>query len=176
MREKYKTYENIKLNNIAVGEKKTKKTLNIASHSGNSSFFEIKKDSKWLNLRSKQLGISKENYIAKKIEVNLDTVDTYCNTNSINKINIMKIDTQLYEQQVLMGSEKMIKNQKIDAIEIEIVFSDVYEKYVNFSDIEKYLLPNNYRFSGIELHNNSLFSGSIFFADILFLNKSKFNL
>ena len=88
----------------------------------------------------------------------------------------MKIDTQLYEQQVLMGSEKMIKNQKIDAIEIEIVFSDVYEKYVNFSDIEKYLLPNNYRFSGIELHNNSLFSGSIFFADILFLNKSKFNL
>ena len=176
LREKYKTYENIKLNNIAVGEKKTKKTLNIASHSGNSSFFEIKKDSKWLNLRSKQLGISKENYIAKKIEVNLDTVDTYCNTNSINKINIMKIDTQLYEQQVLMGSEKMIKNQKIDAIEIEIVFSDVYEKYVNFSDIEKYLLPNNYRFSGIELHNNSLFSGSIFFADILFLNKSKFNL
>ena len=88
----------------------------------------------------------------------------------------MKIDTQLYEQQVLMGCENMLKNQKIDAIEIEIVFSSAYEKYVNFSDIEKYLLPHNYRFSGIELHNNSLFGGSIFFADMLFLNKSKFNL
>ena len=161
---------------MALGEKKTKKTLNIASHSGNSSFIEIKKNSDWLDLRSKQLGINKENYITKKIGVNLDTVDTYCSTNSINNINIMKIDTQLYEQQVLMGCENMIKNQKIDALEIEIVFSSVYEKYVNFSDIEKYLLPYNYRFSGIELHNNSLFSGSIFFADILFLNKSKFNL
>jgi len=176
LKKKYKNYDNISLVNLAVGEKKTKKTLNIASHSGNSSFFEIKKDSDWLDLRSKQLGINKKNYITKKIEVNLDTVDTYCNTNSIDNINIMKIDTQLYEQQVLMGCENMIKNQKIDAIEIEIVFSSVYEKYVNFSDIEKYLLPYNYRFSGIELHNNSLFSGSIFFADILFLNKSKFNL
>ena len=176
LKKKYNNYDNISLVNLAVGKEKTKKTLNIAGHSGNSSFFEIKKDSDWLNLRSEQLGINKENYITKKIEVNLDTVDSYCNTNSINNINIMKIDTQLYEQQVLMGCENMIKNQKIDAIEIEIVFSSVYEKYVNFSDIEKYLLPYNYRFSGIELHNNSLFGGSIFFADILFLNKSKFNL
>ena len=88
----------------------------------------------------------------------------------------MKIDTQLYEQQVLVGSKNMISNQKIDALEIEIVFSSVYEKYINFSDIEKHLLEYNYRFSGINLTNNSLFGGSIFFADILFLNKSKFNL
>ena len=132
LKKKYNNYNNISLVNQAVGEKKTKKTLNIAGHSGNSSFFGIKKDSDWLNLRSEQLGINKDNYITKKIEVNLDTVDSYCSTNSINNINIMKIDTQLYEQQVLMGCENMIKNQKIDAIEIEIVFSSVYEKYVNF--------------------------------------------
>ena len=176
LKKKYYNYDNIKLNNLALGEEKTKRTLNITGHTGNSSFFEIKKDSNWVKLRSEQLGINKENYVTKKTEVNLDTVDSYCNTNSINNINIMKIDTQLYEQQVLMGSENMIKNQKIDAIEIEIVFSSVYKKYVNFSDIEKYVLPYNYRFSGIELHNNSLFGGPIFFADILFLNKSKFNL
>ena len=175
-KKKYKNFDNIRINNLAIGEKKTKKNLNIAGHSGNSSFFEMKKDSNWLKIRSEQLGIDKENYKTSKIEVNLDTVDSYCDENSINKINIMKIDTQLYEQQVLKGSENMIKNQKIDAIEIEIVFSSVYEKYVNFSDIEKYLLPHNYRFSGIELHNNSLFGGAIFFADLLFLNKSKFNL
>ena len=110
LKKKYNNYANIKLNNLALGEKKTKKTLNIAGHSGNSSFFEIKKDSNWLKLRSEQLGINKENYITKKIEVNLDTVDSYCNTNSINNINIMKIDTQLYEQQVLMGSKNMIEN------------------------------------------------------------------
>ena len=154
----------------------TKKTLNIASHSGNSSFFEVKKKSNWLKLRSQQLGIDEENYISKKIEVGLETVDSYCKNNSVNRIDIMKIDTQLYEEQVLKGSENMIKNEKIDAIEIEIVFSSAYEKYVCFSDIEKYLLPHNYRFSGINLHNNNLFSGTIFFADVLFLNKTKFKL
>ena len=176
LKKKYNNKVNIKLNNLALGEIKTKKTFNITGHSGNSSFLEIKKDSDWVKLRSEQLGINNENYVSSKVEVNLDTVDSYCSKNSINNINIMKIDTQGYEQQVLMGSENMIKNQKIDAIEIEIVFSSVYNKYVNFSDIEKYLLPYNYRFSGIELHNNSLFGGPIFFADVLFLNKKKFNL
>tara|TARA_Y100001958_G_scaffold22236_1_gene13579 strand:- start:600 stop:1370 length:771 start_codon:yes stop_codon:yes gene_type:complete len=176
LEKKYQNFKNVKLNNIALGEKITKKTLNIASHSGNSSFFEVKKKSNWLKLRSQQLGIDEENYISKKIEVGLETVDSYCKNNSVNRIDIMKIDTQLYEEQVLKGSENMIKNEKIDAIEIEIVFSSAYEKYVCFSDIEKYLLPHNYRFSGINLHNNNLFSGTIFFADVLFLNKTKFKL
>jgi len=176
LKEKYYNFKNIKLNNLAIGEEKTKKTLNITAHSGNSSFLDIKKDTNWIKLRTGQLGINTENYVTKKIEVDLDTVDSYCNNNSINKIDILKMDTQLYEEQVLIGSEKMIRNQNIDAIEIEIVFSSVYEKYACFSDIEKYLIPNNYRFSGIRLHNNNLFSGSIFFADILYLNKTKFNL
>ena len=87
------------MNNLALGEN-NKKTLNIASHSGNSSFLKSEK-SNWLKLRSKQLGIDEENYISKKIEVGLETVDSYCKNNSVNRIDIMKIDTQLYEEQVL---------------------------------------------------------------------------
>lgn len=176
LKRKYNNFDNIKLNNFALGEEKTEKIFNITGHSGNSSFLKTKIDSKWLEIRSKQLGVLKNNYISKQINVNLDTVDNYCYNNSISNINIMKIDTQLYEQEVLMGSKNMISSQKIDALEIEIVFSNVYEKYINFSDIEKHLLDYNYRFSGINLNNNSLFGGSIFFADILYLNKSKFNL
>ena len=88
----------------------------------------------------------------------------------------MKIDTQLYEDKVLMGSENLLKKGMIDAIELEITFSKVYEKYFSFSDIEKYLIPNNFRFSAIKTHNNNLFSGAIFFAVVLYLNKNKFKL
>ena len=66
----------------------------------------------------------------------------------------------------------MIEEQKIDAIELEIIFSSVYEKYFSISDLEKYLLPNGYRFSAIRLNNNNIFSGTIFFADTLFLKKN----
>ena len=59
----------------------------------------------------------------------------------------------------------------IDAIELEITFSKVYEKYFSFSDIEKYLIPNNFRFSAIKTHNNNLFSGAIFLQSRFILTK-----
>ena len=42
-------------------------------------------------------------------------------------------------------------------------------KYLSFSDLEKYLLPNNYRLVGIDLENNNLFSGLVFFEIISFI-------
>ena len=57
-----------------------------------------------------------------------------------------------------------------------IVRDKVYEKYFSFSDFEKYLIPNNFRFSAIQTHNNNLFSGAIFFAIALYLNKNKYEL
>ena len=88
----------------------------------------------------------------------------------------MKVDTQMFEEQVLIGSKKMIEEQKIDAIELEIILSSIYEKYFSISDLEKYLLPNGYRLSAMRLNNNNIFSGTVFFADTLFLKKNKFNI
>ena len=176
LKKKYGSCDNIKLNNIAVGREKTSKILNITGHSGSSSFFNFKKDTRWIKLRSKQLGIKQEDYITKKIEVEVDTIDSYCEINKIDHIDIMKVDTQLFEEEVLIGSKNMIKDQKIDAIELEITFSSVYDKYFNFSDLEKYLIQNGYRFSAIRLNNNNIFTGSIFFADVLFLSKKKFDI
>ena len=80
LKKKYGSLKNIRLNNFAVGKEKTKKILNVTGHTGNSSFFNLNKDTEWLKLRSKQLGVSQENYITNKIEVSVDTVDSYCVT------------------------------------------------------------------------------------------------
>ena len=176
LKKNYGSFKNIRLNNFAFGKEKTNKILNVAGHTGSSSFFNLNKDTEWLKLRSKQLGVSQENYITKKIEVEVDTVDSYCETKKIDHIDIMKVDTQLFEEQVLIGSKRMIEEQRIDAIELEITFSSVYKKYFSFSDLEKYLLPNGYRFSAMRLNNNNIFSGTIFFADTLYLKKNKFNI
>ena len=56
------------------------------------------------------------------------------------------------------------------------MFDNVYEKYFSFSDIEKYLLPNNFRMVGIYLSSNSLFGNLTFFADIFYLNKDYYEL
>ena len=52
LKEKYSNNKNIKLNNIALGDKKNKKYFNVTEHSANSSFLELKKDTNWIKLRS----------------------------------------------------------------------------------------------------------------------------
>ena len=41
--------------------------------------------------------------------------------NDINVINLLKIDTQGFEDKVLLGSTDKLKNNKIDIIELELV-------------------------------------------------------
>ena len=56
---------------------------------------------------------------------------------------MLKIDTQGYEDKVLIGCQETLKKNKIKAIIVEIMFDNVYEKYFSFSDIEKYINPND---------------------------------
>ena len=105
--------------------------------------------------------------------VNVGTLDEYCLRYNIEKIDILKIDTQGYEDHVLEGAVKSIKDDIIKAIELEIIFDDTYDRYLTFSDIERYLLPY-FRFCGIKNYNQNLFEGINFFAEILYLNKKLF--
>ena len=60
----------------------------------------------------------------RKIESILGKYEKKCF--KVEKKNRKKIRRSIY------STKKILKNQKIDAIEIEIVFSSVYNKYVNF--------------------------------------------
>ena len=51
--------------------------------------------------------------ILKDQEVNIISIDEYCETNSISKIDLLKIDTQGYEEQVLSGCYNLIKNNSV---------------------------------------------------------------
>ena len=88
----------------------------------------------------------------------------------------MKLDVQLYEDKVLEGSLNSLKNDKIKIIEVEVIFNDYYEKYFNFSDIEKYLITNNFRMVGMDLLNNNILKGSLFLANVYYFNKKYFKI
>ena len=56
------------------------------------------------------------------------------------------------------------------------MFDNVYDKYFSFSDLEKYIIPYNFRMVGIQLGNNNLFSSLNFFADVYYFNKNFYKL
>ena len=55
--------------------------------------------------------------------VQVETLDNYCQRNSISKIDLLKIDTQGYDLEVLRGAKQMLSEHRI----IEITFIDIYQ-------------------------------------------------
>jgi len=176
LKNKYKEDKKIILNNFAVGDKRETKSFYITAKSGSSSFNKVNFDTKWIEKRSKQFNTTKEGYIKSIENVKVIKLDDYCEENNIKNIDILKIDTQGYEDKVLAGCEDILQKNIITAVELELMFDNVYERYLTFSDVEKFLIPNNFRFSAISTANNNLFEGLVFFADLIYLNKSKIDL
>ncbi len=173
---KFRNNKNIYLNNFALGDKTEEKEFNVTAKTGNSSFNKINLGTDWLKKRSKQYNTSEEGYVTSVQKVNVLKLDDYCKDKNISVIDLVKIDTQSYEDKVLKGSLNSIKQHKIKAIVTEIMFDNVYDKYFSFSDLEKYIIPYNFRMVGIQLGNNNLFSGETFVADVYYFNENFYKL
>ena len=175
LKEKFQK-KDIYLNNLALGDKEEERKFYVATKSDSSSFYKMNQDTEWIKTRSLENNTSVDKYVKKIENVNVTTLDQYVKLQNIEYIDLLKIDTECHEDKVLIGAKNLLKNKKIKAIQIEIRFDNIYQKYFNFSDIEKYLIPNNFRMVGIELVNNNLFSGITFAADVLYFNRNYFKI
>tara|TARA_Y100000816_G_C26029988_1_gene539169 strand:- start:6 stop:752 length:747 start_codon:yes stop_codon:yes gene_type:complete len=168
MKKNYQNDSQVFCNNFALGNVIEEKNLNITAFTGKSSFYKINTNTEWSKNRSLTTSI------VSKEKVRMTTVDEYMREKEIDNVDFMKLDVQLYEDKVLEGSLNSLKNGKIKIVEVEIIFNDYYEKHFTFSDIEKYLISNNFRMVGIDLVNNNIFKGSLFLANVYYFNKNYF--
>ncbi len=152
-------------NNCALGDKNEEKDFNITNMSGKSSFYKINPDTSRIKIERYKPSILKTE------KVKIIKLDDYIEEKKIDHIDFMKIDAQLYEDKILKGSLNTLQNNKIKILQVEILFNDYYEKYFTFSDIEKYLISNNFRMVGIDMINNNIFKGPQFGADAYYFNK-----
>ena len=166
MMNNFKNDKKVFCNNYALGDKTEEKNFNITNMSGKSSFYKINPDTSRIKINRYKPSIIKTE------KVKIFKLDDYIEEKKINNIDFMKIDAQLYEDKILQGSLKSLQNNKIMILQVEIVFNDYYEKYFTFSDIEKYLIPNNFRMVGINMVNNNIFKGAQFGADAYYFNKN----
>jgi len=166
---KYQNENSIVLNSVAVGEKPGNLEFNINVVSGHSSFKNLIPNTTWIKKRSQSLGIKSEKYNLKKINTDIITLDDYCSKKNINKIDILKIDTQGYEDKVLEGAINLLKQNKIKVIQLELIHSEIYENPLNIYDVEKHLIPNKYKFFGAT-NGGSLISHYIFEQDFIYIS------
>lgn len=173
LKEKYIFDKKVILNNKALSDKEQFKEFNINSISGHSSFKKIVPNTKWLKKRSNSININSDKYTKEKVSINTITLDDYITSKKIKKIDVLKIDTQGYEDKVLSGAKNLIKENKIRLIQLEVIFSEIYENPLQIYDIEKILVPNNYKLVGIS-SGGSLITNYIFELDFIYISNSDY--
>lgn len=132
---KQKDYPNIKIINKAFGDIEQQSIICFKKRSGLSCIVD----------KSYTLTNSDN----KLVNINVDIIDNFCIKNNIKKINYLKIDTEGYDLNVLIGSENMLNNQTIDIIQVEVGVSNTNTKHIKFETIFNYLQNKNYFLFGI---------------------------
>jgi FkbM family methyltransferase len=149
----YSKTSGVKLNKLALGDKVGESSFNSYKYHKINSIIDIDDKSKFAKSR-KIVSESNDQNFTEIINVKVGTVDDYCKRNNVNEINLLKIDTQGFEDKVLLGSIESLKNNKIDIIELELVIGFAYKKNLTFYDIEKILSGNGYKLIAIEDSGN----------------------
>ena len=80
--------------------------------------------------------------VSKPIKTNLITLENYMKIKNIEIVDLLKIDTEGYEYEVLMGLKDKISNIKI--IIFEHHYDNMIKKNYTYTDINKLLIENNF--------------------------------
>ncbi|WP_237213217.1 FkbM family methyltransferase [Falsiroseomonas oryziterrae] len=76
--------------------------------------------------------------------VRRETGDGFCATQGIGRIGYLKIDTEGHDLEVLRGFETMLREQRIDLLEVEAGMHHHNEKHVPIGVFMEYLAPLGY--------------------------------
>ena len=140
-----KNLNTIEIFNNALGEKNEKKNLNILIDTSSSTLQSFNEKSVYFQRKKKILNpISNKSIIKKKIKTNVLKSSDFFFNNSINNVDILKIDTEGYEYNVLCGlSQSNLQNIKY--IYFEHHYDLMITKNYKFDDINTLLKNNNFK-------------------------------
>ena len=135
----------IRIFNFGIGYRDQIKTLNIMTDSSSSTINSLDEDTEYFKKKKKILSLfsSNKNFLKKRQEIKITSLSQIILNNNINRIDVLKIDTEGYEYNVLKG----IKNEDFKKIKF-IYFEHHYDLMINkeykYSDIHFFLKNKNF--------------------------------
>jgi FkbM family methyltransferase len=103
--------------------------------------------------------------------VRLVTLDTYCAAQGIERIDLLKLDTQGYELRVLDGARRLIEQHAVPLIHLEVCFVRFYEEQPLFPEVYQYLYDRDYRLVWLYDSSFHLYAYAVA-ANALFVHRS----
>ena len=135
-------YPTIQAFNIGFGHQNEKVVMNINKGSGGNSILPVSD-------RIKEFATGDWTERIGQTEVEITTLNSFCDTHLINRIDVLKMDTQGYEIKILEGADKIISPTFTRAIFVEVLFVELYKEQAYFTDIYKILLERGFKLVGL---------------------------
>ncbi len=88
-----------------------------------------------------------ENLVSELITI--EKLDDFCLENSIETIDYLKIDTEGYDYEVLKGGVKMLEEQLIAFVEVEVSMNPENTFHVDFVMVKEFMESHAYRLYGL---------------------------
>jgi len=156
LKDNISTLNNVKTYNYAIGSANGTLTLLENRKSDMSSFHQIGNDG-W-------------GEIIKETKVKVKTIDEICKEIEIDKIDILKTDTQGFELEVFKGAENTIRKNMIGLVYFEVTFAEIYKDLPPFSHIFSFLVERGFELVTIYplYYKNNVAS----WTDCLFVHKN----
>jgi len=146
LEQNFKGNTNIKFYNLGISDKNGMLTFNQNLMHETSSFEELNYDSAYLKRKAKILGVSKENLVVDKYEVNVTTLSSFIIKNNITNIDVLKIDVEGHELKCLLGLfNQELLSTNIEYIQLEKHNDDMYLNNENDVSINETLTQNSYK-------------------------------
>ena len=133
---------NILIENFALGKEREKKIFKQFVETSSSTFSDININSKYFKKKFQLLNKKKKDGFFEEKQIQLMPLNEYLENNKIDKIDILKIDTEGYEFEILQGLKNQIK--VVDIIFFEHHYDDMINKSYTYSDIHNLLKKNNF--------------------------------
>jgi len=84
-----------------------------------------------------------------RIQVATTTLDAFCGAESIDRVNLLKIDTQGAEYEVLRGAASMLSRRAIDVLVFEMITAQTYHQQRSPAEYFSLMESSGYVFSGV---------------------------
>jgi FkbM family methyltransferase len=155
LRENVAREKNVFVWNCALGSATGEQLFQENIESDMSSFLELSKAG-WGEVKQQE-------------KVPVTTIDRFLADHAIDKIDILKSDTQGYELEVFRGAEHAMRENRIGLIYFEFIFAEMYRDLPAFDQVYRQMVDRNFLLVGIyNLHGqNDLAS----WADVMFVNR-----
>ena len=104
-------------------------------------------------------------------EVRVETIDRYCGKAAIDRIDLLKIDTEGFELNVLKGARGLLERQRIGFVYVEVTFDQEDTQHTRFEPVFDLLSAQGFRFLGLyEAFGLHHFGSQGLFCNALFVN------